>query len=298
MSRALAAWERWAFAPQTTLALSASRLALGAVLVYALLLLAPHLTLLFGDRAIVPLAAHQAAALPPNPTLLSLTGGAPAVIWALWGITLAAAACLTVGLYSRVAALVVYLGLLSLHGGNTLAVNGGDVVARDLVFWFILAPAGGGGALSVDAWRRRRRDPAAPPVAGWSWAQRMLQLQVVILYLSTSTWKARFPRWHDGSAMHEILASVDFHAPGMEQLLAWPELTAPLSWLVVAGELAIGPLLLLRRTRWLGIALGLCIHGYIAIFMRIPVFGPVMWSTYLAFLDEDQVRRLLPARLR
>lgn len=296
--RLLDRWERWAFQPREQLAMSASRLALGSALVYALLLLAPHLTLLFGDAGLVPLAAHQASAHWPAPTLLSLTGASPVAVWAAWGTCLLAAVCMALGLYSRLAAAVLYLGLLSLHDANTFAVNGGDVVARNLVFWFIWAPAGGGGALSLDAWLRRRRDPGAPPVTGWPWAQRMVQLQVVILYLSTSTWKARYPRWHDGSAMHEILASVDYHPAGMEQLLAWPELTVPLSWAVLAGELAIGPLLILRRTRWLGIALGLCIHGYIAIFMHIPVFGVVMWASYLAFLDEDQVRRILPARWR
>jgi hypothetical protein len=34
-------------------------------------------------------------------------------------------------------------------------------------------------------------------------------------------------------------------------------------------------------------------HGWIMVFMRIPVFGVIMWASYLAFLEEDQADRLV-----
>lgn len=290
-----AALDRWLFAPDRGVSLSLCRVALGAVLIYGLLLLAPHLTLLFGDAGLVPLAVHQQAAWWPAPTLLSLTGASPTAVWALWGLCLVAALGFTAGLFTRVAAVLLYIGLLSLHDANTFAVNGADVVGRNLVFWFCLAPGAGARFLSLDAWRRRRRGLPAPAPA-WPWARRMVQLQVVVLYLGTSSWKLLTPRWHEGTALHEILGSVDYLAPGVEQLLSWPELTVPLSLLVIVSELALGPLLLFRRTRPLGLLIGLGMHGTIALFMWIPVFSAVMWASYLAFLDDDQAAALL-ARL-
>lgn len=286
------AWDRFFFTPQRMTAMALCRIATGAVTLYCLLLMLPFVTTFFTDAGWITAREHLGAVFRPDPTLF-LFVSSPAVVWTAWIASIVLSITLMVGYRSKASAIILYILLLSIHERDTFLINGGDLVIRTMVFWLAWMPWGGGAALSVDAWLRERDEPDAQPREAWPWVQRMVQIQIVVLYLITFSWKLKFDRWHDGSAIHEAMGAVEFIPPGMELLLNYPWLTSGLTWIVVVTQAAIPLALIWRRTRPLAILLGFLMHGWIMVFMRIPVFGLIMWASYLAFLDEDQAERIV-----
>jgi hypothetical protein len=285
-------WDRYLFTPRTQRAAGLCRIATGLVTLYGLLLYLPFVQDYFTDAGFLTAQEHRSAVVRPNPSLFVLTGASPAVVWTAWAAAITLCVLLTLGYRTRLAAIALYVLLITIHDRNVFMTNSGELVTRSLVFWFALMPYGGGGAYSVDTWLRRRADPTAPPLTAWPWAQRMIQIQIVMIYALTVSGKLQAPRWHDGSAMHEILGGVEFFPSGVELLLNWPDLTYALTWLALVSEVIIGPMLLFKRTRLLAFLLGIGLHGWIMIFMRIPVFGLIMLAAYPAFLEEPEVDRL------
>src|SRR5262249_50821849 len=108
-------------------------------------------------------------------------GARPSSTYLLFGAFLASLLCLTVGFYTRLSA------LLSLLLANTFDhrlqefMNGGDGLARNGLYFLVLAPAGA--VWSVDRWLRRRTDPAGEPVLIPPWSLRLMQIQVALMYL-------------------------------------------------------------------------------------------------------------------
>jgi hypothetical protein len=291
--RLVAAWDGFFFTPQSMVAMGLCRVATGLVTLYCLLLMLPFVDLFFTDAGWITAWEHLGSVFRPDPTLFLLIGSSPAVVWAVWVAAIGLAVSLTAGYRTKPTAILLYILLLSIHERDTFLINGGDLVIRTMVFWLALMPYGGGAVLSVDAWLRERAEPDAAPLEAWPWVQRMVQIQIVVLYLITFSWKMKFPRWHDGSAIHEAMGAVEFIPPGMELMLNYPTVTAGLTAVVGLSQALLPLCLIFRRTRGIAFLLGLCLHGWIMVFMRIPVFGLIMWASYLAFLDEDQARRVV-----
>ena len=288
-----AAWDRFFFTPQRMVALALCRIATGVVTLYCLLLMLPLVEMFFTDDGWITASQHLATVFRPDPTFFLITGSPPALVWAVWVGAILLSVSLTVGYRTKATAIILYIVLLSIHERDTFLINGGDLVIRTLVFWLALAPWGGGAALSVDAWLRERAEPGAAPLEAWGWVQRMIQIQIVMLYLITFSWKLKFDRWHNGSAIHESMGAVEFVPPGMELMLNYPWLTASLTWVVVVTQALLPLCLIWRRSRPVGFLLGFLLHGWIIVFMRIPVFGLIMWASYFAFLEEDQADRIV-----
>ena len=79
--------------------------------------------------------------------------------------------------------------------------NSGDTVMIVLSIYLLLSPAGA--ACSLDRlWRifRGKEDDAPPLIVPW--AQRLMQIQIAVLYLCASLSKMTGPQWADGTAVY------------------------------------------------------------------------------------------------
>jgi len=159
-----------------------------------------------------------------------------------------------------------------------------------MLFFFMFAPAGA--ALSVDRILQRLRQPESPPEQIVPWAQRMMQVQCAVIYLVTAYAKSRGSTYHDGTAMYYVFGLVDFNLRGVEQLMNYPVLCSFLTFAVLGVELSIPFLLWFRASRPYAVLLGLFAHGWIMLFMNIPVFGVLMLATYLPFFTEREFARV------
>jgi predicted DCC family thiol-disulfide oxidoreductase YuxK len=287
-------WNTFWFAPQTGRVLGLYRVAIGLLTIYSFALWAKDVAVFFSDDGVLTTRTLASAMGREYHTILQWFGSPFTVRLALAAL-FAAALCFTVGWHTRLASITLYLLVVSFHERNNLVLNGGDTVLRTMLFFFMFAPAGA--AFSVDALRRRLRSPDAPPALISPWAQRMMQVQVAVIYFVTAYAKSRGALYHEGVAMYYIFGLVDFNVRGVEQLMNYPLAYSFLTYAVLLVEVAIPFLLWFRASRPYAIMMGIFAHGWIIVFMTIPVFGILMIATYIPFFTEAELSDAL-ARVR
>lgn len=216
-------------------------------------------------------------------------------IYGLYGATILSLCLLAFGLHTRIASVVSFVLLTSLHARFPFSLDSSDSVAR-LCLFFLMFCASGNRA-SLDAVRAARK---GTPLAthGHALPVRLLQAQIGAVYYATASWKLIGPTWRSGSALHYALSIPHmFSRP-------WALAIANSSWLVhlgTWGTLAIELAILLaifspwRRSAakaW-AIAMGLLLHVTIALTMSVGLFTSLMPVTYLALLEPAWAHRLV-----
>ena len=288
-------WGGFWFAPASPAPLGLFRLAFGALTLAYGLLFFPERYVWFSDRGVLTASEAYAynSTVGPGPfqNNLLLLPGADRWLTPFFVLFLLAALGLTVGLWTRACATLVYLGLCALHARNAPIHNSGDTVMIVMAAYLILSPAGA--ACSLDRLRRiwqGREDEVPPPAAPW--AQRLMQLQIVALYLCASLSKATGPPWQDGTAVYYPLhlpESVRFPMLGRDN----PYVINLITWATVAIEFALATFVWVPRLRLAVLALGVLLHLGIEYSFNIPLFSLLMITSYLNFLSEGDLRAFL-----
>jgi hypothetical protein len=294
--RAWQAWDRFFFKPDTARVLGLYRIIFGLIVLYSFALTAKDVTMFFSDDGLLTSKASAEAFGPNYLTLLDWIRG-PWGVRAALGAVFVSATLFTVGFHTRWSAVILYILVVSFHVRNGYVLQGGDTVIRTMLFFFMFSPAGA--AFSVDRLGRRLRSPGndLAETRFSPWAQRMMQIQVAIIYLAATCGKMLGERYRDGSAMYYMLGRLDMHLPGLEQLMNYPVVYTAMSVAAIAMEIPLPFLLWFRATRPYASLLGVALHAWIIVFMVIPVFGIVMIATYLAFAGEAEFDRAI-ARMR
>ena len=291
---AVRGWERFWFEPQQTSTLAVVRILFGLAMIGWTVTLIPDADAFFSPTGVLPAQPQYTVS-----GIWSLLGSSPGstTVMALLLATLLASICLTVGLATRLAAVVVWLGLMAFTRRDPSVVNSGDIYLRVLAFFLILAPSGA--ALSVDRLRRGRRDfwqfPARSP-----WALRLIQVQISILYLSALWDKLRSGSlWNGGTALSYIERIGDVRR---FPLPLFNTDSVPISLMTygsLAVELGLGVLVWNRRARPWVLALGIGLHLSIDYSIRVGFFSAAAIAGILAFLPPEWAgARLLGIRNR
>jgi hypothetical protein len=282
-------WERFWFEPQQTSSLALFRIAFGLLVFAWTVTLIPNLYAFYGSDGILPKKP------PSGPGGWGLLGLSDSRAWLLvvFVATLIAALALTVGLFTRLAAVVVWIGIVSILNRNGFVTNSGDGVLRDLAFYCALAPAGA--ALSLDRLRkvpdRFWEFPARAP-----WALRLIQIQVSVGYLAAVWHKAQSELWNNGTAVSYALRIEDLRRLGMTAFVTHSvELTNLLTFGTLAVELALGVLVWNRTARPWVLAMGVCLHLGIDSAIIVGFFSFAMLTAYLAFVPPDTATRFILA---
>ena len=280
------AWERFWFEPTSVATVAVVRIAFGLVAFGWTASLAPDLMSFFGRRGIIPVQ-------PSNRFWIGVLSPA-APDWAVylaWGLLLVAAACLVIGYHSRLASVLVFIGILSFERRNPFIFNAGDVLVRNLAFYVMLAPTGA--ALSLDAWRRARDKlwefPKRAP-----WAMRLIQIQLSVVYFATVWAKVRGNDWNDGTAVSYALRLTDlerFHVPSFISTNLTVSNLATFGTLAL--ELSIAFFVWNRKIRPWVLAGGVAMHLAIALNIMIGFFTMAMFTAYLSFVPPETTERVL-----
>lgn len=304
----LKAWERFWFGPQATSTLALVRIATGAFSLGWALSLLPDLFAFFSEGGVVPgHPRHQGQGIWG---LLELFPTDAALV-AVYVAFIVASVALIIGLFSRLAALIVFLCLLSFSRRNGLVLNSGDGLLRVLSLFLVFSPSGS--SLSLDRLRRAKDSfwdfPARAP-----WALRLIQIQLSVLYVSTVWQKVRGARWNDGTAVSYAQRVEDLERFPMPGVLKGDVTMANLQTFgTLAVELSLGILVWNRVLRPWVLGAGVVLHLGIEYSMRVGFFGFAIFACYLAFIPPETARsvilwvrdrlgaarlaRLLPARL-
>lgn len=291
-ARLSAGWTRFWFKPQQTSTLGLFRIAYGVLVTLWTLSLLPNLFAFFGNDGILPQYPKDGAAAWG---VFELSTGTPLLI-AVFVALLAGAVALTVGFHSRVAAVVVWVGVLSFAHRNPLIGNSGDELIGNVALFLALAPSGT--SLSLDRLRSVGRDrfwefPERAP-----WALRLVQIQLSVVYLSAVWDKVQGELWRNGTAVSYALRIADV---GRVPTPGFVTHSVVLSELMTFGTLALetslGILVWNRVARPWVLTLGVLMHLGIDFSILVGFFSFMMIVCYLSFVPARTAsRRIIQVR--
>jgi hypothetical protein len=131
------------------------------------------------------------------------------------------------------------------------------------------------------------------------WAQRLIAIQISIVYFMTALLKAQGKTWADGTALHYILNNEECRRFTLG-LTAYPAVLNALTFGTLLLEFALAFLLWVRVARPWMIAAGLMLHGGVMLTVNIPIFGELITACYLTYLSPAEffaiTRALNPVR--
>jgi Vitamin K-dependent gamma-carboxylase len=279
MRGAAAAWDEFFHAPSGGQRIAAVRIALGSFLLVYFGAMAPDIALLFSDQGVyVPYLLPDFA--PP-----------PAGAFALYAAMLTATCALLLG-YRTALAAPLLLALFLHHYFLQLAVKQSTFDRLIAITLGVLCLADSGRCFGLDAARPAR-------VAPTRWAERVVAIQCVLLYFGAGFWKLFNSGWHSGALLHANLQGMWATPLGFALVrLDLPQaFWAAASWSIIAFELLLGPLLIVRRTRRLAFALGAGFHLANCFVLMIPEFL-VCLAAYPVFMREATLQRAFDATAR
>ena len=230
--------------------------------------------------------------LPPN--LMRLVA---------WGLALCSV-LLAVGFFSRLAALGVLLSWTYLFLLDATRQNNHYYLMSLMAGLLVLMPTARCG--SVDRWLRHRwrgQTNSGPYVPFWT--VFLLRAQLLIMYFYGGVAKLSVDWLRDAEPVGIALARPEVLAPfrpylsaqvltSLGQLLREPATAYFFAYTGLLFDLAIGPLLLIRRTRIFGVVLMLIFHttNHVLLFDNIGWFPLMAVLTTTIFLEPDWPRRV------
>ncbi|HMP01392.1 MAG TPA: HTTM domain-containing protein [Gemmatales bacterium] len=216
----------------------------------------------------------------------------PTAIWVGHGLFIVALFAFTLGLFSRVAAVLVWYGHLSYIQRGYLVWYGMDAILLMLTFYLMFAPIGG--ALALDCLRRRRTGEPVNWFGQPAWTvtvvTRLIQIHMCIVYLCAGISKLQGPTWWNGTATWITMNTYEFLLFDMRWLGTWPDL----AWQVICTSFTYATLIFeigfcfcvwSRRLRPIVLFAALLLHAGIGAFMGLTSFGLIMLTACLSFVE-------------
>jgi len=276
-------WNHFWFQPVHPGSLGVMRISLGLMLAASHLMLWPDLVMLYGPEGPVPTnivtsGSYRWSYLDyiGNDEALHMVHGAGLIVFLLFAL----------GWRTRTMAWLALLIQVAYHHRNPWCQHGGDRVFRLMTLYMALAPTGA--AMSIDA--LRRKIPVVPPIL----SHRLIQLQLMVIYLFSGIEKVHGSSWLNGTANYYALATRNFQRfPGLlDPILSsavgqWAIMAT--TWITVVWELAFTAMVLWKPTRRWALWIGVGVHVGIAATMMVGSFSFIMMWAYLAFVDPDKL---------
>ncbi|MEP1124546.1 MAG: HTTM domain-containing protein [Ilumatobacter sp.] len=189
---------------------------------------------------------------------------------------------------------VAFVLLVAIQRRNTMILNSGDIILRNLTLLLALTPTGA--AMSVDRIRRHGRAAFWTSAQVAPWGLRVVQLQMIVVYFF-AFWSKSGELWQNGTAVSTAFRLQDLQRFGEWSVLVddiW--VVAFLTWSTLVVELALGTLLWVRRLRPALIVFGVLLHVMIDTFVLVGFFGIAMVAGLATFLDADRLDTLVARR--
>lgn len=285
-------WRSFWFAEEPAYPLGLVRIAFGLLITAWTLSLLPDLTDLFGTHGVMPtqnVETFQWGLFGWWPSDQALVVG--------WAVLLVSGAALTAGWYSRAAAIIVFVLVVSFQHRSPFVFNSGDNLIRVEALMLAISPCGA--ALSLDRLRSVGKFWSAEIRPHWP--LRLMQVQLSLIYLSTVMVKLRGDTWQEGTATSYALRLSDMTIlPIPRSISTNPPLMNVATWGTLAVELGIGILVWNQRLRPWVLAAGVALHLSIMVTLSVGFFSPAMFVLYLAFVPPhvaqqplQQIRNIL-----
>jgi hypothetical protein len=182
--------------------------------------------------------------------------------------------------------------ILSIHHRNIVTNCGPDTLLMIMLFYLMLSPCGA--AFSIDSIRATLKRGTEADSLILPWAQRLVQLQLCLIYFDTAVLKCNGATWLNGTAIHYVLNNPEVGRFGLEPLSQYPLAINLLSYAALFVEFALAFLLWFRPTRPWVILAGIGLHVGVLLTVNVPLFGELMTACYLTFLTPEELGALDP----
>ncbi len=289
LSAVARAWQSFWFQPQQMYTLGLVRIAFGVLALWWGLWLLPMRRGLLDANGVVPAQPSIAHTWG----IFAVWNSDKAILIGIVALILSATALL-VGWHTRLAAVLVFILILSFERRNPWAFNAGDVAVR--IEALLLAVSPSGSALSLDQRRRTGSFWSAQTLPNWP--IRLIQVQLSLIYLTAAQAKLSGETWLNGTAVSYVLQLDDMRRVSLPHWWVTNALAMnALTWGALLIELAIGILVWLPRFRPWVLAAGVLMHVLIDVHVQIGIFSYAMFVMYLAWLSPERVKRM-PDELR
>jgi hypothetical protein len=290
------AWSDFFFAPISPLPLGTFRILYGLCVCGTLALLHSDWLSWFGVHSWIKMETMQLIEPEIRLNLFSVIPQNDSWILALFWLFFIASIFLTVGLWTRVSSIIVFLGLTSMNERMPFIIHGGDTFLRIAGFFLIFAPAGQ--ALSIDLLRRKRRRGTSPaPESLFApWAQRLIQYQIAVIYFISFWWKAKGHSWWDGTALYYVLHLREIQRFPIPNWVQHPAVYKLGSWATLGFELLFPLAVWFKRFRYPLLFAGLLFHLCLEYSLNVPMFEWDILSAYVLFVEPEDLKRIF-ARL-
>lgn len=291
-------WNRFWFTPADPATLGLLRLLAGGMLLYTHAVWSLGLADFFGPHSWVnPQAARELYRGEP-PWSWFWHVSSPEWLWALHAAALVVMAMFTLGLFSRVTAVLSWLCAVAYAHRVPGALFGLDQINAMLSMYLMVGPSGA--AWSVDRliarWRAGRRLPAAKASTGANLAVRLIQVHMCVIYFFAGISKLQGQSWWAGTALWGAVANLEYQTLDLTWMCRTPWLVALLTQATVWWELFFFVLVWHRMLRPLVLAGAVVLHLGIAFGMGMVTFGLVMLIGCASFLPPWLVRRAIGGR--
>ena len=189
---------------------------------------------------------------------------------------------------TTVAAMIAWLTVLSVSHRAFGAMHSGDTLLRLLLLILVFSPSGT--AMSVDWWL----DGAHGELYGVTdkidpWTQRLMQLQVSLVYLVALSWKLRGEKWRRGTAAWYPMMVAEFRRFRIPAIPGQLVLARFVTWGTLVGQVAMGVTVWIPMLRYWSLAVGVAMHVGMATILRLQLFMPIMLASYIVFVPGEQM---------
>lgn len=278
--------------------LGAFRICLGLCVLFTIGSFGRDFGSIYGADGVLPLETFIKALTPARAyLLLPFTLAPEAIEWLLPSTLGLCGVLLVLGVGTRAASLVAWLGFYCLSIRNPVIMNYGDELLARLLFWSMFLPLDR--SYSVKALMQPSRRIEITPVIGVATAG--LLLQIAVIYFIGGAGKTG-PDWTvDGSALSYVMGQQYWATPYSAWILNFPQFATLGSLLTPWAELGIFVILLspiaTQPLRLVAVAMIYAFHITLIVTMTLGVAPFVSLAAALAvlpplFWDRGQVKQL------
>ena len=293
---AVALWDRVWFTPADAVNSAVIRILTGLILLQVHLSTLPGLLDVIGPHAWLDreaIADMQRLSAESGGFSVWFHIGDPRIVWAVHGVFLVALACLTLGLFTRLASVLVWAGHLSHMNRGVVTIYGLDSILAMLTLYVMLAPSGA--ALSVDRWLKRRKigdafDSTETSISA-NIALRLLQFHLCGIYLFSGLSKLGGGTWWNGTAVYSALMTSEATLFDMGAIARHDWLWMPVSnggsLATLLIELGFPILVWNRRLRPLVLACVIAMQMAFGFLLGLGAFQAAIFTALLSFFPPQ-----------
>lgn len=282
-----AAWNRFFFEPLSPEPIAIYRIFYGLLSLQFAWLIYPDLLVWFGKRGIITMETVYTLSRAHGLNILNFAPDNDAWLLTVFWVFVMGSIFVTVGFATRFSAILMFVGYISLHHRNPYLLNGGDNYVRLVALYIIFSQAGR--TFSVDSWLAKKfRRP--PSFDGGPWAQRMIQIQLCILYAAATLFKLTGPAWQNGTAVWYSSHLLEFRRFPVPYLYDHMWTINLLTYATLVIEFSMFTLVWVPRWRYYILAVTAALHLTIDYSMNIPQFQYFMLSSYILFIEPEHLK--------